>query len=739
MVEKFFTNLTKRMTPYSRALNAVSVILLSVYISPANASGKLRLQSGEVTFKELGGISRQNFISNRINANRTLGVQPSTKNQKNYFILQFAEKINVENQTQLKSMGIQVLRYIPDNAYVVASDLAQMQKFVEKNKNVTSIASYLPRLKISSELNLPNFLKNSSQQLLNVRVFSGVDTGNLSENLKRIGVQVISRGRSGLTVRAPISRIQQIAEQNGVEWVGRKSLMQTFDMRLPESLKAKIKSQMALGDGDFTGDFTDLSLYESGTKVMNFTGAWAKTLLGEGQIVGVADTGLDTGDLNTLSADFSNLLSGFVWGFSSDTWHDIVGHGTHVAGSVAGTGAKSNGRIVGGAPNAQLIAQSIWSDLFGTLTTPDDLSDLFSQAYEQGARIHTNSWGSGINLGAYTEESAQVDQYMWDHPDMLILFAAGNSGVDANGDGRIDSGSVSSPSTAKNALTVGASENLVAKGGVQTELGEIEFDNGFKPWGAEPIASDTLSNNVKGIAAFSSRGPTRDGRLKPDLVAPGTNILSACSRAEGAGELWGKYNDDYCFAGGTSMATPLTAAAATLVRQRLMDVERVREPSAALVKAVLMHTAEDLYPGQFGEVGEAQGQELLKPGPNIDQGYGRVDVERAVSQKMALVDNKEGVGTNESKYYDVQLPISKVTLVYTDAPAALNSGVALVNDLDLEVHIDGEKLTSESSKDNSEQVRVESSAAAGTARIYVKGHNVPMGKNGRQPYALVVN
>src|SRR5690606_28622322 len=140
----------------------------------------------------------------------------------------------------------------------------------------------------------------------------------------------------------------------------------------------------------------------------------------------------------------------------------------------------------------------------------------------------------------------------WDHPDMLILFAAGNDGADRNRDGRIDPGSVSPPATAKNSLSVGASENYELRGGIQEKIGKLNPRN----WGVEPIASDTVSNNPNGLVAFSARGPTTDGRIKPDVVAPGSNILSNCSKVPESGELWGRYNDKHCFSGGTSMSTP---------------------------------------------------------------------------------------------------------------------------------------------------------------------------------------
>src|SRR5207344_2534780 len=97
----------------------------------------------------------------------------------------------------------------------------------------------------------------------------------------------------------------------------------------------------------------------------------------------------------------------------------------------------------------------------GLYGLPDDLGALLDQAYRAGARIHTNSWGNSSPelAGLYSERATVVDEFVWTHPDMLVLFSAGNEGVDKDAGGVIDTDSVGPPGTAKNCLTVGASEN----------------------------------------------------------------------------------------------------------------------------------------------------------------------------------------------------------------------------------------------------------------------------------------
>jgi subtilisin family serine protease len=535
-------------------------------------------------------------------------------------------------------------------------------------------------------------------------------------------------------IRIRESAISQLPRIRGVEYVQKAEPMVPFHMvfegeenELPAAPQAR-------------GDYTDLTGTETGTSLMGFAAAWAQGLTGRGQVIAMADTGLDSGEASTLHPDFAGTVKkGFSYGLGASNWADPMGHGTHVAGSVMSRGTASSGALRGGAYEAGMIPQGMWSPLIDNLTVPPRLNRLFDAAYAEGARLHTNSWGNPNNLGNYDAMAAQVDDFMWKNPDMLVIFAAGNSGVDADKDGRIDPGSVSSPGTSKNALTVGASENETSLGGIQVPISSLRpaKDN----WGAEPIFSSKISDNGRGIAMFSSRGPTKDGRIKPDVVAPGTNILSNKSTVEGSSDMWGAYNKDYVWSGGTSMATPLTAGAAALVRQALAERFASAQPSAALVKAMLMHTALDLYPGQYGE-GTAT-QELKTMRPNSDQGYGRVDMEKLASLGSAtttVVDNKAGLATGEEQTFEIKLKAGQkllVNLVWTDSPGTPSAAKALVNDLDLTVEKSGRVLAQPEDRINNHEIVDLEASARGTYTIRVRGQNVPMGLSGKQPFALV--
>jgi hypothetical protein len=479
---------------------------------------------------------------------------------------------------------------------------------------------------------------------------------------------------------------------------------------------------------------------------------------GTGQIVAIADSGLDTGVDNHLvngdiNLDFDNRATIVNWaGTSGDDGHS---HGTHVAGSVAGDGTNSGGDITGMAPNASIYFQAIMTD-GGSLQIPANTSELFIEAYENGSRIHTNSWGSSV-AGQYISRSQDVDRFLFNHPDMIILYSAGNSGYDwYPEDGKVDPDSIGSPGTAKNCITVGASENYRMDGGSQGAWGSWgawRYLNGswvvYSKFPEEPIYSDLPSDNTSGLAAFSSRGPTDDGRIKPDVVAPGTNILSCRSSVSGAGTGWGVYNNDYIYMGGTSMSTPITAGAVVLMREYFNSTLGMDSPSGALLKASLINGAVDLTPGQYGEqnstVQEIQGR------PDMHQGWGRINISNSLQPdggNMTFIDDKKGVWTGTDVTSRIEVKGSdrelKVTLAYSDYPGALYASKELVNDLDLVlIAPNGTRYHGNDWLDPFNDTRdsinpVEGisipSPAPGTWKIMVKAFNVPMGP---QHFAVV--
>jgi hypothetical protein len=250
---------------------------------------------------------------------------------------------------------------------------------------------------------------------------------------------------------------------------------------------------------------------------------------------------------------------------------------------------------------------------------------------------------------------------------------------------------------------------------------------------AEPINKDLMADNENGLAAFSSRGATAEERFKPDVCGPGTSILSTLSRAVATpSTTFGASSDPaFFFDTGTSMATPLVAGSAAVLRGALI-ASGTASPSAALVKALLINGAVELT----GEYNPSE----AGPSPNNNSGWGRVNVGASFLQAGAnagFADAGPIEQGNEDKI-TVNVPQGggclKVTLVWTDPP-----GAALQNDLDLIVRAPegserhGNQGTgSDFDRVNNVEQVVWQNIPAGEVTIAVKAFRITTGP---QPYA----
>ncbi len=684
-------------------MKILSLIGICFFTMPSFAGEWLHLKVGKIQLQSYPGTALNNSEN---------------------FVIQFSHSISSQEQNTLKNQGIEIHGYIPDDALLVHANASQIAEARITLSSIKAVSPYISEWKVDSELFQKKPGEESSKELFHIRTLSKGSDVEVKYLLEKIpGVKIINFSNRSIAIEAPTYQLQEISQLEGIEWIQKLPLFETFVYPITEVKKDD--------PAPYTG-------YESGTKLMGFDKAYELGIDGHGQTVAVADTGADTGDLGTLHPDLAQINRGYPMGPWNTSWADPMGHGTHVSGSIVGNGKSSDGKIRGGAFKANLIMEGMWNSVINNLIIEPDFNKLMGTPHNQGAKIHSNSWGSAANLGAYDSFAAKADEVMWNNPDLLVVFAAGNNGADLDKNGVVDLGSISSPGTAKNILTVGASENLLEKGGIQKR--HCDLKEGQTKWGMEPLCSDTLSNNPNGIAAFSSRGPTKDGRIKPDIVAPGTNIVSTRSKHPNAQLLWGAYDANYVYAGGTSMATPLTAGAAAVTREFIVEKLGVVSPSAALIKALLLHTAQDLYPGQYGE---GATQEISKVRPNFQEGYGRVNLENLVrlDTKTIVLDNTLGVGVSEESHTPIELLEGenlRATLVYTDAPAVVSVQKALVNDIDLVILGPTQTYQLADRVNNTEMLELKN-LAAGQYTIVVKGINIPQGKNGKQPYALVVS
>lgn len=473
---------------------------------------------------------------------------------------------------------------------------------------------------------------------------------------------------------------------------------------------------------------------------------------GEGQIVAVLDTGLDWQSCYFAESDNSrppiNTGSpsiGLAWEnidnsrrkviaydflYSCDQFpgardcddpalanaYDNHGHGTHAAGSAVGDRGTPIFHDYGDAiaPGAKLIVQDAGLSASDTCTSrpgigcPVNVTPALDQAYRQGARIHSNSWGDhGAPAASYSQSARDVDAFVDSHPDMLVVFNTGNYGQN----GAPPPGSLSAPGAAKNSLQVGGTRESPGR------------DDGV-------------------LAGFSLVGPTRDGRIKPDVVGPAYVI---------AGDIELDNNPATCDTsaqGGTSWASPTIAGGAALVRQYYTDgfypsgmataADRIT-PSAALLKATIIAAARPVPVRNLGT-----GRDIAALAvPSNEQGFGFPVLDDALyfsgdRAKLRIADVRSGLAQGESASIRIDVRAGtqlKAVLVWTDPP-----GAQLVNDLDLRVVTPSgqARFGNGSQRDrvnNVEAVTIDA-PATGSYTFSVDATSITSGP--RQSYALVI-
>ena len=645
--------------------------------------------------------------------------------ESNYILIQTTQPLNRAQKTELANKGANILEYVPENTYLCQYRPADLNE-IRALPYVTWANVYMQGFKIAPALATA---PSGGPRVRNLLEMAAQPEHTLSTAPKTVDI-VFHRNIDADTVRDKVAAAARMDPED-LELSGQKVRLVVDDRALPD-----------LANIDEVRHIEEVVPYKLHNNVARRilrveldTPDPGPTFEGDGQVVAVADTGFDLGSTTNVHPAFQGRVAKLYALGRPNKANDPDGHGTHVAGSVLGDGTSANlgVSIRGTAPEARLVLQSVLDSSGGLGGLPDDLHDLFGTPYEQdSARIHTNSWGSIIGDGSYNQNAFELDDFVWNHRDCVICFSAGNEGTDGNANGQVDAMSVTSPGTAKNCITVGATEN-------DRSTFNVTYEQGWPPdFPADPIASDKVADNPEGMVAFSSRGPTQDQRIKPDVVAPGSFILSARSRAT-SDEGWAASADPlYFFLGGTSMATPLAAGCVALVREHLIKERAMPEPSAALVKAMLINGAHNIS-GQYVPV-EAG---VI---PNNAEGFGRVDVATTVGPfdpgEVVLKDESTALDTGEEERTTVTVTPNttslKVTLVWTDPP-----GEVLQNDLDLlvraadgqERHGNGGSSSSGFDRVNNVEQVVWAGVPVGDAEIIVRAHRITQFL---QSYALVI-
>ncbi|TLZ67110.1 MAG: hypothetical protein E6K12_04805 [Methanobacteriota archaeon] len=714
------------------------------YANPLEGSSTLQLLGGIVDLATL--------------APRPASEWPIDSRGETVGVVHFHAPIKAEWKDALQALGLHVLRYLPQDAFVVrghstAFDRGSILPYVDW------LGPYAPSWKVRPDI--------PTGSLLDVRilVFPGESPETVEAWLGHQGIPPALPSASGPGVIGTFGG-------GDFRWVR---------AQIPSTLMSSLAALPIIEFIDPVYAVHDWNAETDWVIQSNSTGNyryWSAGLDGTGQVVGMADTGLDY-DGNSFRQSSGSIVSGDIYNTTDPSRRKVIryvnmgvqtgqltwlggggqwdpwsikdsnhrpalgdctfGHGTAVASTLAG-----NDTGIGTSPNegnargAKLYLQDIGTvgldtncnggngnaDLLNYL--PQDYADLFGPpglVYNDPAapvRVHSDSWGGTANV--YDLQARMVDMFVWAHPDMTIVFAAGNC-LSA-----CASGTIGTPGTAKDILTVGGAYN-----------------------------PDVVGQGQNDLAPQSGRGPTSDGRIKPTLVTifDGDSAMSDGNPVSGAGG-----PDDHW--AGTSYSTPAAAAAAAIVRQYFMEgwypsgrplLADAMTPSAALIRAVLI--ASGVPVTGTGTVSRG-GSDTW---PNSEQGFGRVLLSNVLpiaggdTFRTQVVDGTAGLLTGDAPTYTFHIatpgPV-KFVLTWSDFPGTLGATKALVNDLDLKVTApDGtvyrgnhfapfaqaESLAGGTfDSTNVEEAVIRKTAMVGEWSVQVIGSNVPVGP---QPFALV--
>lgn len=569
--------------------------------------------------------------------------------QENYYLaLQFTDVPTEEQRSDLQSLGVELLGYIPNYTYL--AKVPQGTDFSALGARALFV--------IPSEYKLSNMLADEdfpayalAEEGVRVQVSPqpNITPTDLMESLKRNGFGTGEIMRQGLLLVVANDRIRELAAHPAVMYV-------------------QLAEPPPVAEG-WTG---------RSSLRLNLAGAGPGAGY-DGSNIGIAIA--DDGSVSHL--DFKGRLTDFT---------DMPGgnHGDMTAGLAVGAG-NLDPLGMGMAPGAHLYLYSIQNY--------PHIGGAVQNLLQRHAPITSTSYGEGCG-GVYTQTTQFIDRQVNQNPALLHFFSAGNNGK----------------------VSCGTYGNITAPDG--TRYGNI---TGGRKAGKNVMTIGNVFYDDR-LLSSSSRGPTLDGRIKPDLVA------------HGQGNLTTDANNGYRPGGGTSAAAPTAAGAAALLyeayRERHNDL-----PSSALIKAAMLNTAEDLG----------------TPGPDYQHGWGRVHAGRALD----ILENDQFVTatiTNGAKRaHNISVPPGvaevRVMVYWHDSDGLPFAGKALVNDLDMTLetpfgqnyqpwvlsttlHRDSLSKPAYRGADhvnNVEQITI-ANPAPGNYNVTVDGHLVP---SGAQRYYLV--
>ena len=616
-----------------------------------------------------------------------------------YRLLQFPGPIQESWRRALEAQGIEIYRYFPEYTYLVRVPSDATLEAVKAALPVVEDLPYLPDFKIKPDIGTHTFQnperKMDGRWWLSVEVFRDADLARVMDQLEQLGAEIETWTNlpevKRVWIRVPKDRsvLRKIAAIPQVEYVEERLEYVKLNDRNRWVLQGNVQNPMD-------------------------TTVWSHGIHGEDVVVAVMDSDLDERRCWFSGNDYAGrpkvIKNTPAPGNPSGTVDhcNACEHGTHVSGTVLGKTTGANAKYNGMAYEARLIFQDVQAGCGSQfLDIPSSLNQALTDALNNGARVHTNSWGSNSNT--YSTYSQDFDAFLFANQEFLVTIAMGNS----SSSGAFEDGTIGSPATGKNITAIGSTN--------------------------KPPDQDTR-------AFYSSQGPTYDGRTKPDVMAPGGDASANQTNSADEGQ-----NCGICQMSGTSMATPAAAGAAALVFEYF---EKGYYPSGTATPADAFTPLGSLVKAMLVNSGEPMANEPAIP--NSEIGWGRIKLRNVLyfpgdPYKLYVVNAKSGPTTGQTLTYTINVDSGfplKVALAWYDA-----AGQNLVNDLDLEVvdpngtvykgnvFSNGWSTTGggADNKNTVEAVRIQN-PLRGTWTIYVKGTNVPTPASAPysgQPFGLV--
>lgn len=616
-----------------------------------------------------------------------------------HILLQFNELPSESQRLQLAEAGVKLLEYVPDNAW-----FAKVEGTVDLKRAPIDLLRWAgaiqPQDKISPALRSAKVgkwaLAGDGSVTLRVAFFKDVEWSEINALLnKHQGSYVGGYDNANFVVRfSGESAIKQLASEDIVQWIDNgpapRHARDTGSYKKPvEYLPGQYSPK-----NDVSRDVTRVNALQTTVPGAN----------GSGTRLAVFDGGVDSAH-----PDFAGRIT-------VDPAHSQPAqeHGTHVAGTMAGDG--SNSEQHGGTAN-QWRGVATAAQVFSFDNNSNNNNDDYFASHQgaiqtNNADLSQNSWGGNFTSqvcdthNVYSIDSQNMDRIVtgeaWGRG--IVVSVAASNFREGTSDDNNDTSPICNYAGAPDFINytslsdLGSAKNILSVGATQK------------------VSTDRMAD-------FSSWGPTRDGRLKPDIVAPGEGIQSTVPG--------GGYGDS----SGTSMATPHISGIAALVMQRYRAVFNSDSPRPATVRAILIQSARDLQADHV----------YYTPGPDFASGYGMADAEAAYNAIATdRVVQREIANAASSELTIAVAPAQaqlKVTLTWDDPAATLGTATQLVNNLDLElvapdgttVHLpwvlDPNSPEMAATRDvdnlnNVEQVLVEN-PAAGNWTLRVKGTAIP--------------